>query len=353
MSSLPDSSSLASSSPPEHDHAAAAAAAMQRLAALEQQVTAMLAQRATPTVKPKAPPMSTFNGQMRGIGGYEVDNWLREVKKQFEHYGHAAFPDAPALIRFATQWMVGDALTWWDHEDKSVIVTWEMFEARLRQRYQPHLPEEMARQRLRDLKQTGGVNSYANLYLAIVAHIPKRSEADKIFDFKQGLHPALAAKLAERQPATLQDAIDIVVNVEQFVTGKHRLNQGGYNGRPVYRGGAPSSSSSVPMDINALEQEYNEDAYRTEEQAAPTTGPSNKELLTKIDSLQQHILALQFSSSRGPASRSSGPSRLQAGRVPGLSAEDVQRLRKERKCFACKKEGHMKHECPTWKSLNA
>jgi phage gp45-like len=67
-------------------------------------------------------------------------------------------------------------------------------------------------------------------------------------------------------------------------------------------------------------------------------------LLAKMEVMEHRILAL----AGGGSSLSSSLSSSRGGdRVPGLKAGDIDRLRKEGKCFRCKKTGHMKSECPS------
>ncbi len=49
--------------------------------------------------KPKPPSTPEFSGAH--LKGYEVDAWLREMRKQFDHYGDSVFPDGAAMVRHA------------------------------------------------------------------------------------------------------------------------------------------------------------------------------------------------------------------------------------------------------------
>jgi len=63
-------------------------------------------------LKLKAPTLAQFSGT--GGMGFQVDTWLRNVKKQFDWYGSATFSSDAKKIAFATLHMEGAALDWWD-----------------------------------------------------------------------------------------------------------------------------------------------------------------------------------------------------------------------------------------------
>lgn len=313
-----------------------------QLAALQQQPPVQPQHAA----RPKPPPMVLFGGRI-GVNGFAVDAWLRECGKQFAHFTVTLASDA-AKIRFAVEWLTEDALTWWESEDRSAIQTWDQFGALMRDRYRPQLAEEVARQKLRALKQTGRVSAYCDEYLKLVARIPGRAEADKVFDFKQGLFASLAAKVAEAKPKTLHEAMECAVAAEPYVSGR---NGASATYRPFasgsYRGGdRAASSSSAPMDLNAVAGD------EAEAQDEPPT-PSNETsvmhaMLEKIASLEQRLMAMHQGAAGG-ASRSAAavPNfKGKSGRVAGRTVDDIREMQAKQQCFRCGKKGHFKRECP-------
>jgi hypothetical protein len=316
--------------------------------------------------RPKAPPMNLFNGLM-GSSGFAVDHWIREVNKQFTHYGPSTFQNDEAKIKFAVTWFSGAALDWWESEERDYQANnnnaslfqagWDHFVECLRDRYRPQLPAEIARQRLRGLVQKGRVETYCNAFLSLVAHIPDRAEEDKIFDFKTGLVGQLAAKVAEKQPKTLQEAMEIAVQAEPYIG-----NRSGSSNNNNYRGAATaprsngghsnanySNSGSVPMDINAIAagSQGNSSPEDSDGSNGGATHPGPADpmqlLLAKIHEIEHRVLAMN--QSRG-ASKFGNKSKGNRDHIPGLTAADIVRLQKENRCFFCKQEGHMKSECP-------
>ena len=322
----------------------------QLLAAAHQQATAV---HSTPrTTLPKAPPMVAFTGQV-GVNGFEVDVWLREVHKQFTHYGTTVFPDHATRINYAVQWLNGAALDWWESEVKSADACekWEEFEKRIRDRYRPQMPAEIARQRLRQLQQKGHVSAYCNLFLQLVSRIPDKSESDKIFEFKQGLDRAFAVKVAEAKPKTLQEAIEVAVQAAPYINTSskgafHYQGRSSSNSYAHVGGRAVSSAnSSVPMDINAIGVSA-EDADVDRHQPAAESDPNvamMQAMLHKMEAMEHRLHAISQPSARAKNNSNRSNTR---DRVPGLSGSEIAKLMAEGRCFRCKKTGHMKSECP-------
>lgn len=288
--------------------------------------------------RPKPPPMVLFTGQ-KGGSGFAIDDWLREVDKQFEFFS-AGFTTDASKIRHAVLWLSGDAQTWWENEDQSTVTTWAEFVKRVRERYRPHLPAELARQRLRVLKQRGRVDTYINEFLKLVSLLPRRDEADRIFDFKEGLDRPLASKVAEGKPKTLQEAMEMAVQAEPYVTGR---TSSGFQFRSghSFRGASSSSSGSgVAMDINAVGVgEESKDDVEADTGADHTIAA----LMTQVDQLQQRLNSIQQSPSSRGYQRAGAP---KSSRVSGRSGADISRMMKEGRCFLCGNKGHMKNECP-------
>ena len=301
-------------------------AVAERIAKLEGAIIALSKSSGSRHDRPKPPPMEPFYGKLDSYG-FAVDSWIRSAEKQFSHYGAAVFSDDTKKIAYAVEWLKDAAQDWWDHEDKTDIHNWkwEDFVERLRDRYRPQMPAELARQRLRTLRQRGRVHTYCEEFLRIVQRIPGRSEEDKIFDFKEGLDKQLAAKVAEYKPATLHEAMEIAVRTEPYVSSfRSNAHNSSHSHRSSFVPASAASSGAVPMEVSNVEESH-----------APNNDPVQM-LLAKMEMLENKINAV---SSR-PAPRSSA-------RVPDkLLHEEIERLKAEGRCFRCKQKGHMKSDCP-------
>ena len=265
-----------------------------RLAQVEAEKASLAAQLASvqvhkvtvPVQRPPAPKLDQFHGHMNG----SVDVFLHNVEKQFTFYGPSVFPSDADKIRFAATYLDGPASFWWTSEDRSQVQTWNQFVHSLHARYRPALPEESARTRLDALRQKGAVSGYTHQFLQLMAYIPDKSENGKIHDYKRGLLPAIAARVAEHQPKTLHEAIDIAVSVEQYVTP--RSGQNGHAARvPFVKGHQGSNSASSAMDLNNIMVDGNSGEN---DEAAPSNSShsTTQALLAKLEAMQQQLNAI-------------------------------------------------------------
>ena len=292
-----------------------------------------LAPRPASHLKISAP--SVFKGEM----GFAVDDWITEMEQQFVFYGNTGFPREEDKIRFALAYLRGSAMNWWKHEaDKeAATASWAEFLKRLHGRFRPVQAAAIARQRLDKLHHKAGhsVNAYANAFQVTMTPITDMGPADQVHHFVKGLLPHIAAKVYEKAPKDLRAAIDAAVSVEAM----------GNFGRSAAHTPA-HSSSSAPMDLNAVEQESHEEDSEPATSAAAITPSADsviRALLSKMEAMEHRLLAL---SGPAPASRPFGNRGDSGDKVPGLKSEDIDRLRREGKCFRCKQSGHMKRDCP-------
>jgi hypothetical protein len=300
--------------------------------------------------RPKPPPLAQFSGAA-GMGS-QVDTWLRNVKKQIDWYGSSQFPDEKSKIRFATAHLESTALEWWDSiEDKDAIVTYEDFVQRLHDRYRPRLIADKARHGLAELRQTGTVSSLCHRMLTLLTYVPTMHEEDKIFIFKRALDKQIAAKVAEKEPASLHEAMEVAVLQEQYVgrsTNKAGSYVSNFHRGGFYRGAsAASSSGSAPMEVNHVgwDPAVEADGNNASDEVATTDrgDPPVHQLLAMMQELkvQNHALASAFQK-RAP---SGGPRKFTGNKVPGISKEEYERCRKEGLCLKCKQSGHLARDC--------
>jgi hypothetical protein len=341
-----------------------------QLSAARAAVAAATAAASAPKVlRVKAPPITPFTGTGGNLGAV-VDTWLEDLQQTFDYYGATDFPDDATKLRLATTYLRSGARTWWataskqtDAHGRPAIATWADFVAALHRRYRPALPAELARRKLKDLKQRGNVNSYAGLFQQLLAYIPNKSEEDALFDFRCGLDKAIAARVAEKDPKTLDEAIMIAVQAELYVGRNAGAGYSSFGNRSA----PPSnhtSSSSAPMDLNNVNAEFDHDGATTDpsdhdESSAPAAPTDHllAAVLSKFESLEARLNAL--SSSRS-APKSSGAPKAKSSSAPSkaptkLTDAERDRCHRENRCLRCREKGHWSNECPVYgsKRLNA
>ena len=204
--------------------------------------------------KPKGPTPSEFHG--RKIG-FEVDSWIRDMKVQFECYP-SMFTTDTEKVRHVGRFLKGPAAEWWEAEasNQETAGSWDKFVERLHLRYRPMQAKTVARARLDQLKQRGTVSMYADLFQKELTPIKDMSPADQIFFFLKGLSDShVANRVREKEPTQLHEAMDLAVRAEAFhskgsTQGQRRFAGGYYSGSAS----SASGSTSVPMDLNAVEE---------------------------------------------------------------------------------------------------
>ena len=288
---------------------------------------------------PKPPSTPEFSGAH--LKGYEVDAWLREMKKQFDHYGEGVFPDGAAMVRHAALFFKGPALEWWDAKDKSggLDADWDTFVAALRERYRPMQAATVARERINALRQKGAVSAYCDLFQKELTPITNMDPADQIFHFVKGLSSTVVQnKIREKEPKTLHAAMDIAVRADVY-QGKGASGSFGFRG---FGSSSSSSQSGAPMDVNAIDGgDSANDLDRGNADDSVVTAAQLKAVLAE----QQKFFLAALAQNAGGGS-SNGKGNKKDDKIPGLKPGDIDELRRQGRCFRCKKEGHMKNECP-------
>ena len=279
---------------------------------------------------PKIRQPTAFNGSM----GFAVDDWLSELQQQFAYYG-ARFSDDATKIRFAVAYLTGAAMHWWEHQP--AVATWLEFVSSLHGRFRPVHAAMLARQRLGKLRQRAGqsVNQYVGVFQNTLTPIIDMGDMDQVHQFVNGLLPPVAAKVWEKHPLNLVQAIDAAVSVEAMHNfGRAALPFG------QRQGGA---GSSVPnpdaMDVNNVEADANGEN-------APTVPDATNAVLVQLAAMDLRLNALMSASSSSRGGGNGGGGRGRGDRIAGLDPATIKKLQAEGRCFRCKKPGHMKNECP-------
>lgn len=184
--------------------------ALARLAVLEQrnQELVQQLQAAQPAAAPVKPPKPD-----NYKGGKGVHTWLAKLEQYFEAVN--LFTDA-ARITYAALLLEGPASTWWTNLREAaranaalapLPATWADFRTALCDRFQPVTEARLARQQLRKLVQTRGLQSYINEFQDLALKVPGMDEETKMDSFCFGLRPDCRQYVRQQDPHTLKDAI--------------------------------------------------------------------------------------------------------------------------------------------------
>ncbi len=301
----------------------------------------------------RVPAIPSFSGAV----GFGVDSWLRNLQKHFVFYGNATFPDDASRIRLAVMYLEGPAMDWWEHEPrKDQIVDWDEFVDRLHSRFRPMQAATVARHRLANLKQTGAASAYANIFQKELTPITDMSAADKIFFFRQGLKPALAQKVLEKNPSSLHQAMDIAITADANFRGAAMLSGArSYHGR-----GAPSGEAA--MDLSNVSIENNEEEftmptfhYDDESESASSLQASfmreYQEMKAAIQKLTvQQRVQQSISAVVGHHAKTGKKGGKKGSRVPNVSPEEFKHCWDNHLCLLCKKPNHIATNCPSARS---
>ena len=298
-------------------------------------------------ITPKVPLPPPYNGEM----GARLDNWRNQMEAYLLYTGLASSNDR-RIVLFAATYLSGPAATWWralPTAEKDLLVNWETFMAKLYRRFRPVHAATLARHQLTSLRQGAkqSVNSYSHAFLTALTPIEDMSAADQVHHYISGLRPFLGGKVFERNPTTLDAAMEAAVSVEASLN----LGRSAALTHPSAAGPRsyyPSSSAAAgdAMDINNIhEQKYDEDGHsHHSEQIAPTAADPVSLLLNRMESMIDQRIAAMNKSNAPPRSQGAGGA-PRTDRVAGLPPGEIDRRYKAGLCYRCGQPGHIKANC--------
>ncbi len=243
---------------------------------------------------PKPAQPSTFSS-VKDSGS--TDSWLFSLRLYFEATGTADSQKVP----FAVTFLRGSAALWWQSHLSQVdagsvarIISWDAFSTEFKAQFAPVNSVKIARDAIRGLTQTKGVQEYIDRFQALVLQIPDMSAAEQLDKFTTGLKPAVQEKVEIEDPSSLARAMQIAQRIDNI---HHRHQQSN-------RATASTSAASdgpTPMELGAMRPEQ----QRGQQQWRP----------------RPH------------------------GRRPQLNPRELSRCIGQNRCFACKQIGHSWTNC--------
>ena len=272
----------------------------QRLNSLQQRQQASEHKQSSPRpvtrlLKPTNP--DTFDGVSKNL---RVTDWLFQCRCFFDAAGLS--DDSHERTVFAAALLRGAASKWWKHEteaadrgDKPSIKSWRDFVAAIKTRFQTIDSDQVARDRLSELRQLGSVVQYVNLFQQITNEISDIAPSELLYRFLAGLKRTIRLDVEmyrlSHPNLTLAEAMTVAQRADA-ARSKYAPFRRDFSfdaPKPAQPSSPASEDADVVMSLNAM---------------------TNKPLRSK------------------------------------LTDQEKQMLRLDGRCFYCKEKGHVAVRCP-------
>lgn len=299
--------------------------------------SAPLAAVRAPEPRIAAPP--SFDGRAAGL-----DAWLAAMSRQFAWYGYATPQYDAARMRLATAYLSASAWDWWEYTPaEQKPTTWDAFVEALRRRFQPVTSADTARLKLRALAQgKATIHDYVAAFRRLLISVPSMSEDDRLFQFMQGLSPAISAQLRIHGVKTMEAAIEMATRIGGL--GELNASLAAASRATVASSTSTSDPDAMQLDvlgIEGLEADTLDTAAGPADAAAPVT---RADLVALLNAMREER--------RGPSSKGGYRDHGRRGGPPGtpqiphLTPEQVQQHMRDGKCFGCGSAEHRARQCP-------
>ena len=169
-----------------------------------------------------------------------------------------------------------------------------------------------------------GVSNYVNQFLSLCNSVSDLSENEKFAYFNQGLTSDLQKLLIPLTRNNTSDAISMVMRYELLTSPSTSVNKDRYPSR------TPTSSIPRRTDLGS-------DLLRSDNDARTPSIPTATQTPMELGSME--------GSDNSPKDEALGVMRGNY-RGPSLPKEEVEECIRKGLCFRCKKQGHIKRDCP-------
>ena len=273
------------------------------------------------------------------------------------------------MVNYIAGFFDKSAGQWWDFlvrnssEHQPLPATWDELQQKIRERFSPIAASKLARTQLDSIRQLSTVSVYCGLFLAQVQLITDMNESEQLHRFVSGLRQNIKMEVMRADPKSLHDAMNVAEKAEKFLqqfTFNGNNRGGNQSGRRNYFGPSPSShgfapsSSSTPMDLSHVRSNLEDDQFDDSDEYTDASESDSKEggrgaRASKKQQDSPQVLAMaggnrtRKSNGNARGARKSTPPRFRVD----LSREEIDRLRREGKCFQCQQTGHTVRNCPS------
>jgi len=289
--------------------------------------------------------------------------------------GHSSPEKNRDLVNYIAGFFDKSAGQWWDFlvrsasdshsesEQQPLPATWAELQQKIRERFSPIAASKLARTQLDSIRQMSTVGVYCGLFLAQAQLISDMNESEQLHRFVSGLRQNIKIEVMRTDPKTLHDAMNVAEKAEKFLQqfafngnyrGDNTFGRRSYFGPPPSSRGFAPSSSSVPMDLSHLRSNSEEDQYDDSDEYTDAPDSDSKEggrgaRASQRQQDPQQVLAMaggnrsRRNDGHARGARKPAPPRFRVD----LSREEIDRLRREGKCFQCRQTGHNARYCPS------
>jgi hypothetical protein len=276
------------------------------------------------TDKAKLGVPSDFNGNLNT----DVNTWLGAM----EIYLGESHTPRPRWPNVAATYLKGPATVWYQSFPMELRMTWtwEVFRTALMARFRPVDNNRVGRTQLMGLKMKGsdrgsGITQYINRFQTLCNTITDLSENEKFAYFTQGLTPDLQRLLIPLTHVNnVTEAMSMVMRYELLTPPSNSNNKDRYPSR-------------TPMNSFIRRNDWGQDTLRGDinSRTPPTTtGGSTPMELGSMEGSNESTTDEELGVLRGN------------NRGPSLPQAEVEEYMRKGLCFRCKKQGHIKRDCP-------
>ena len=255
----------------------------------------------------------------------KLEAWLSQTESILMITPGISLTDV-TCVNYTCLFLENKARLAWDHrarelDDKSAgCHNWQTFSALLRKLLGATNTDITGRARLRDLRQTGSVQTYAEAFLRYARSLETpMPDLELREQFIHGLKRDVQQYIRQQQPDSFHEAQTAATLYDKTFYGLFKKSQ--------------SSSTAVPMELGSVSTSRRHVRINSR---SPSPGPSNRRSLTPRPTNRRSTTPQSSNRSHSPA-----PARLNA-----LTAEERQRCIDENLCFRCRKPGHRTSSCP-------
>ena len=176
-----------------------------------------------------------------------VDTWLFEIEQYFEACGVVGDDRAVTLAGF---FLRAPAKVWY-RANRASFTTWPVFKAALAKEYKVGNAEQVARERLYTIQQSGSLQAYLTRFRELELEVTDMGERDKRALFIRGLKPHIRELLNVHNPPSLQEAIEMAERIDAGVQFSRR--QFDHGSSRTFQGSGHASSAPAPMELGNTE----------------------------------------------------------------------------------------------------